>query len=98
MTRRRRLLWLTAALLGFTVLLCGWTVESMMLHGGPAALPQAGRPLAGNDGGPATAPTGRPARPPVRPRPRRTGGVTPVVLEPPPSAPATPPAVPVGGG
>ena len=96
MTRRRRLLWLTAALLGFTVLLGGWTVESMMLHDGTTALPPAGRPLVGKDGGPATSPTGQPVAFPGRPRP--TGGVTPVASGPSPSTPPSTPAIPVGGG
>jgi len=100
----RRLLWLTAVLLGFTVLLGGWTVESIMLHGGTTAFPPAGRPLVGKDGGPANSPTGQPVALPARRRP--TGGVTPVAPDPspstssskPPSTSPSTPAVPVGGG
>gem|GEM_PF-6969939 len=93
MTRRRRLLWLTAALMGFTVLLGGWTVESIMLHGETTALPPAGRPLVGQDVGPATSPTGQPVALPARPRP--TGGVTPIAPDSSPSTPtSTSPSMP----
>ena len=95
MTRRRRVLWLTAALLGFTVLLTGWTVESIMLSRRPAALPPV-RHLEG----------GTPGRAAVRPIPSPTpGAARGTVVEIPvarPVFPASPLPVPrsssLGGG